>query len=157
VRGAEPSLHGDGVAPDGEGNDLFDGVAFLAAVVFAVGEGVVFGRDAARKIDEAADLLGWVKSAAGFAEQGGVRGRHFGDGNAAFGANENFLDEGRAVEAGAGGFPLFAFELVERDSGARDGEFGLRLLFFGAVEGGKIPEVALEGSLGGGLVAIEQS
>ena len=51
---------------------------------------------------------------------------------------------------------MFALERVESDGGARDGEFGLRFLLFGAAEGGEIPEHALEGSLGGGLVAIEE-
>ena len=52
---------------------------------------------------------------------------------------------------------MLALDVVESDGSARDGEFGLGFLFFGAAEGGEIPEHALEGSLGGGLVAIEES
>ena len=52
---------GDGGAPDGDGDDLFEPVGF-----FAVGEGVVFGRHAVWKIEVAADLLGREDGAAGF-------------------------------------------------------------------------------------------
>ena len=71
--------------------------------------------------------------------------------------DDNLLDDGGAVEAIAGGFPLFALELVESDGSAGDGELGLGLLFFGAMERGEILENAFQGSLGGGFVAIEES
>ena len=73
------------------------------------------------------------------------------------GADKNSLEERGAIEAGAGGFPLLALDVVESDGGARDGEFGLGFLFFGAAERGEIPEHALEGSLSGGFVAVEES
>ena len=47
-------------------------------------------------------------------------------------------------------------ELVESDGGAGDGELGLGFLFFGALESGEIPEDALQGSLGGGFIAVEE-
>ena len=67
------------------------------------------------------------------------------------------MKEGGAIEAHAGGFPLLALEFVESDGSACDGQFGLGFLFFGTAERGEIPEHALERSLGGGFVAIEES
>ena len=56
VAGTELSLFGDSGAPDGEGDDLFDGVASFSAMVFAIGERVVFRRHAVGEFEGAADL-----------------------------------------------------------------------------------------------------
>jgi hypothetical protein len=66
VGSSEFSFLSDGVAPEGDGDDVFDGVAFFAAVVFAIGEGVIFGRHAVGEVEEAADLLGRMDRAPGF-------------------------------------------------------------------------------------------
>ena len=63
-------------------------------------------------------------------------------------SDENFLDDGGALEAMAGSFPLFTVELIESDGCARDGELGLGLLLFGAMERGEILQNAFQGSLG---------
>jgi len=151
VRSTESLFFGNGGAPDGDRDHLFEPAGF-----FAGGEGLVFRRHAVGKIEAAADLLGRMNGAAGFAQQLGVRGRLSSNCLAVSGADHNVLKKGGAIEAGAGGFPLFALERVESGGGARDGEFGLGFLFFGAAEGDEIPEHALEGSLGSGLVAIEE-
>jgi hypothetical protein len=62
VRSTELLFFGDGGAPDGDWNHLFEPVGF-----FAGGEEVVFRRHAVGKIEVAADLLGRVNGAAGFA------------------------------------------------------------------------------------------
>ena len=149
-------LEGDGGAPEGDRDEVFEDVAFFAAMVFGAGEGVVFGRHAVGEIEEAADLLGRVDGALRFMQYGGVRGRHPGDGGAVLQADDNSLDDGGAVEAMAGGFPLLALEFVESDGSARDGEFGLSFLLFGAMERGEILQNAIQGSLGGGFIAIEE-
>ena len=61
VRDAKLLFGGDGGAPDGDGDNLFEPVTF-----FAAGEGAVFGRHAVGKIEGAADLLGREDGAAGF-------------------------------------------------------------------------------------------
>ncbi len=96
-------------------------------MVFGAGKGVVFGRHVIGEIEEATDLLGRVDGALRFVQYGGVRGRHPGHGGAVLRADDNSLDDGGAIEAMAGGFPLLALELVESDGSARDVEFGLSL------------------------------
>jgi hypothetical protein len=155
MAGSEPLFPGDGVTPEGERDDVFDSVAF-AAVILAC-QGRVFGWYAVGEIEDAADLLRRMDEAAGFTQQLCARRRHSGDGGTVLGADNNALEERGAIEAGAGGFPLFALELVESNSGPCDGEFGLRFLLFGALEEREILENALERSFGGGFVAVEES
>jgi hypothetical protein len=90
------------------------------------------------------------------AQDGFVRGRHFGERAVAGGVHRNLLDERGAVEAVAGGFPLRFVALVERVVGFGDGELGLRFLFFRALEESEILEDAFERSFGGGFVAVEE-
>ena len=68
MAGTEFLFFGRDGEPSGDGTDLLDGVAFFAAVVFAIGEGVVFGRDAVRKFEVAIGLFGRVDGAPGFVE-----------------------------------------------------------------------------------------
>ncbi len=60
MRTGEFLLLGGGSAPDGDREDVFDHMAFFAAMVFGAGEGVVLGWHAVDEIEEAADLLGRV-------------------------------------------------------------------------------------------------
>src|SRR6185437_16687666 len=106
VAGTELLLFGGIGDPGGDGARLFDSVAFFVAVVFAVGEGVILGRDAVGELEVAISLLGRVDGALEFAEQFVVVGHHGGDGLAVADANDNFLHESGAIEALAGFLPL---------------------------------------------------
>src|SRR5689334_8958108 len=68
VAGTKLLFFGGGCDPGGDGARLFDGVAFFVAIVFAVGEGVILGRDAVGKFEIAIGLLGRVDGALEFAE-----------------------------------------------------------------------------------------
>ena len=154
VAGTELLLFGDSGAPDGEGDDLFDGVASFSAMVFAIGERVVFRRHAVGELEGAADLLGRVNVAVGFAQQFGGRGEHFCNCDAGIGTDENSLVEGRAVEVIARDFRLLASELVKGDVRAGDGELRLDLLLLSALESGETLEDAFVRALGDGFGAI---
>ena len=157
VAGGEFLFFGGGGDPGGDGTGLFDGVAFFVAIVFAVGEGVILGRDAVGELEVAVGLLGRVDGALEFAEQLVVAGQHGGDGLAVADANEDLLDESGAIEALAGFLPLLAVMLLKSGGGAGDSEFGLHLLFPGALESVEVLEDACQGALGGGFVAVEES
>jgi hypothetical protein len=60
VPDAEGLLGFDDLPPLREGEGLVDSVTFFAAIVFAAGEGVVFGRHALREIEFATDSLGGI-------------------------------------------------------------------------------------------------
>ncbi len=149
-------LFGDG-KPGGEGTGLFNSVAFFAAIVFAIGEGIIFGRDAVGEFKVAVGLLGRMDGAPGFLEKFRVGGRHLSNRFAAADADHDFLDQRGAIEALAGFLPLFAFELIESDCRAGHGELRLGLLLPGALQGSEILEDAFERVLGSGLVAVEES
>jgi len=72
MRAGEFLFLGDGCTPGGDRDEVFDDVAFFAAVVFGAGEGVVLGRHAIDEIEVAADLLGRVDGALSFVQYGGV-------------------------------------------------------------------------------------
>src|SRR5690242_4519619 len=55
--------------PGFAGDELFDGVAFFVAVVFAIAEGVILGRDAVVEFEAADGMLGRVDGALEFAEE----------------------------------------------------------------------------------------
>ena len=53
MAGSEFLLVAGDFAPGGGVIPLFDGMASFAAVVFAIGEGVIFGRHALREMEDA--------------------------------------------------------------------------------------------------------
>jgi len=80
-----------------------------------------------------------------------VHGRHAGGAFAPSNANDNLLYESGAIEALASFLPLLAVVLREMSRGAGDGEFGLHLLFFAALEAVEVLQDTFQGALGGGL------
>ena len=136
---------------------LFDGVTFFVAVVFAISEGVILGRDAVGEFEIAIGLLGRVDGAFEFAEELVVAGRHACDGFTAVDANDDLLDESGAIEALAGFLPLLTVMLLESGGGAGDGEFRLHLLFSAALEAVEVLQNVFQGALGGSFVAVEES
>ena len=121
MAGAELLLFGGDGDPGFDGAGLLDGVTFLAAIVFAIGEGVVFGRDALGEFEVAIAVHRGIDFAFEFAEEFGVARGHVRSGLAAMDTNHDFLDKGGAVEALAGFFPLLAVVLFESGGGAGDG------------------------------------
>ena len=157
VAGAKLLFFGGDIDPGLDGTNLLDGVAFFVAIVFAIGEGVILGRNALGEFEVAISLLGRVDGALEFAEEFVVAGRVRGDGFAAADANEDLLDEGGAIKAMAGFLPLLAVMLLESGGGASGSELRLNMLFLGALERGETLEGASVGALGGGFIAVEES